>query len=61
MRAQRRRNPTSVKSAGARLLPTCPGASMTWASMDQRGGVQPRYLFRDNDGMYGNGIRAFLE
>jgi len=24
-------------------------------------GVQPRYLFRDNDGIYGNGVRAFLD
>ena len=24
-------------------------------------GVQPRYLFRDNDGMYGKGVRDFLK
>ena len=24
-------------------------------------GVQPRYLFRDNDGIYGYGVRAFLK
>jgi putative transposase len=24
-------------------------------------GLQPKYLFRDNDGIYGNGIRAFLD
>ena len=24
-------------------------------------GLQPKYLFRDNDGIYGNGVRAFLE
>ena len=24
-------------------------------------GVQPRYLFRDNDGIYGHGVRAFLD
>ena len=24
-------------------------------------GVQPRCLFRDNDGIYGNGVRAFLD
>ena len=24
-------------------------------------GRQPKYLFRDNDGIYGNGIRAFLD
>jgi hypothetical protein len=24
-------------------------------------GEQPRYLFRDNDGIYGLGVRAFLE
>jgi putative transposase len=23
-------------------------------------GEQPRYLFRDNDGIYGHGVRAFL-
>jgi putative transposase len=24
-------------------------------------GLQPKYLFRDNDGIYGNGVQAFLE
>ena len=24
-------------------------------------GVQPRYLFRDNDGIYGDGVPAFLD
>ena len=24
-------------------------------------GLQPKYLFRDNDGIYGNGVRTFLE
>jgi len=24
-------------------------------------GLQPKYLFRDSDGIYGNGVRAFLE
>ena len=24
-------------------------------------GLQPRYLFRDNDGIYGHGVRAFLD
>ena len=24
-------------------------------------GQQPRYLFRDNDGIYGSGVRAFLD
>jgi len=24
-------------------------------------GLQPKYLFQDNDGIYGNGVRAFLE
>lgn len=24
-------------------------------------GVQPKYLFRDNDAIYGNGVRAFLD
>ena len=24
-------------------------------------GLQPQYLFRDNDGLYGNGVRAFLD
>ena len=24
-------------------------------------GLQPKYLFRDNDGIYGNGVKAFLK
>jgi hypothetical protein len=24
-------------------------------------GVQPRYVFRDNDGIFGYGVRAFLD
>jgi len=24
-------------------------------------GLQPKYLFRDNDGLYGNGVRVFLD
>ena len=24
-------------------------------------GLQPKYLFRDNDGLYGNGVKAFLK
>jgi len=24
-------------------------------------GLQPKYIFRDNDGIYGNGVRAFLD
>ncbi len=24
-------------------------------------GLQPKYLFRDNDGIYGTGVRAFLD
>jgi putative transposase len=24
-------------------------------------GLQPKYLLRDNDGIYGNGVRAFLD
>ena len=39
--------------------------SMAWVVQQLREampyGVQPRYLFRDNDGIYGNGVRAFLD
>jgi len=39
--------------------------SMKWVIQQLRGsmpfGLQPKYLFRDNDGIYGNGVRAFLE
>jgi transposase InsO family protein len=39
--------------------------SMAWVVQQLReampSGVQPRYLFRDNDGLYGNGVRAFLD
>ena len=38
---------------------------MNWVSQQLREsmpfGVQPKYLFRDNDGIYGDGVRAFLE
>ena len=43
---------------------TC-SPSMKWVIQQLREatpfGEQPRYLFRDNDGIYGNGVRAFLE
>jgi transposase InsO family protein len=39
--------------------------SMNWVIQQLREsmpfGLQPKYLFRDNDGIYGNGVRAFLE
>ena len=39
--------------------------SMKWVIQQLREsmpyGVQPKYLFRDNDGIYGNGVRAFLD
>ena len=39
--------------------------SMPWVIQQLREampfGLQPKYLFRDNDGIYGNGVRAFLE
>ncbi len=39
--------------------------SMNWVIKQLREampfGLQPKYLFRDNDGIYGNGVRAFLE
>ena len=39
--------------------------SMDWVIQQLREampwGVQPRYLFRDNDGIYGRGVRAFLD
>ena len=42
-----------------------PAPSMAWVVQQLREampyGVQPRYLFRDNDGIYGNGVRAFLD
>jgi putative transposase len=38
--------------------------SMNWVIQQLREvtsfGVQPRYLFRDNDGIYGHGVKAFL-
>jgi len=38
--------------------------SMEWVILQLREatpfGEQPRYLFRDNDGIYGHGVRAFL-
>jgi len=42
-----------------------PNPSMDWVIQQLREampfGEQPRYLFRDNDGIYGYGVRAFLE
>jgi len=42
-----------------------PAPSMAWVVQQLREampyGVQPRYLFRDNDGLYGHGVRAFLD
>jgi len=39
--------------------------SMDWVIQQLREampfGLQPKYLFRDNDGIYGNGVRAFLD
>ena len=39
--------------------------SMKWVVQQLREampfGLQPKYLFRDNDGIYGNGVRAFLD
>jgi len=41
-----------------------PNPSMEWVIQQVREatpfGCQPRYLFRDNDGIYGHGVRAFL-
>jgi len=41
-----------------------PGPTMEWVLQQLREatpfGCQPRYLFRDNDGIYGHGVRAFL-
>ena len=38
---------------------------MNWVIQQMREsmpfGLQPKYLFRDNDGIYGNGVRAFLD
>jgi transposase InsO family protein len=42
-----------------------PNPTMEWVIQQLREatsfGCQPRYLFRDNDGIYGYGVRAFLE
>ena len=42
-----------------------PNPTMDWVIQQLREatpfGCQPRYLFRDNDGIYGYGVRAFLE
>ena len=42
-----------------------PAPTMSWVVQQLREampyGVQPRCLFRDNDGIYGNGVRAFLD
>ena len=39
--------------------------SMDWVIQQLREampfGLQPKYLFRDNDGIYGNGVKAFLK
>ena len=39
--------------------------TMSWVVQQLREatpyGIQPRYLFRDNDGIYGHGVRAFLD
>ena len=39
--------------------------TMTWVIQQLREatpfGIQPEYIFRDNDGIYGNGVKAFLE
>jgi hypothetical protein len=41
-----------------------PNPSMDWVIQQLREatpfGCQPRYLFRDNDGIFGHGVRAFL-
>ncbi len=41
-----------------------PNPSMEWVIQQLREatpfGEQPRYLFRDNDGIYGHGVRVFL-
>jgi hypothetical protein len=41
-----------------------PNPTMEWVIQQLREvtpfGEQPRYLFRDNDGIYGHGVRAFL-
>jgi len=38
---------------------------MSWVVQQLRAatpyGLQPRYLFRDNDGIHGNGVRDFLD
>ncbi len=45
-------------------LAITPNPSMEWVIEQLREatpfGEQPRYLFRDNDGIYGHGVRAFL-
>ncbi|MCY3019605.1 MAG: integrase core domain-containing protein, partial [Planctomycetota bacterium] len=42
-----------------------PTPSMAWVVRQLREAmpydIQPRYLFRDNDGLYGHGVRAFLD
>ena len=46
-------------------LATTYGPSMQWVIQQLREatsfGRQPRYLFRDNDGLFGKGVRAFLD
>jgi len=57
-----------VLEHGRRRVPhwaVTPAPSMAWVVQQLREampyGVQPRYLFRDNDGIYGHGVRAFLD
>ncbi len=46
-------------------LATTRHPSMTWVIQQLRNampfGSQPKYLFRDNDGIYGQGVKLFLE
>ncbi len=46
-------------------LATTQHPSMEWVIQQLRNampfGEQPKYLFRDNDGIYGHGVAAFLE
>jgi len=42
-----------------------PAPTMSWVIQQLREatpyGIRPRYLFRDNDGVHGHGVRAFLD
>ena len=46
------------------LFAVTPNPTLEWVIQQLREatpfGEQPRYLFRDNDGIYGHGVRAFL-